>query len=946
MYVYVQFDSVVKVINNVTINEDCGPVVEGKLISDSPRRGRGNVESPGSTSGSRSSSVDAIAWFKALAMEAVYLDCNARDARWSPRSVMIQESTSDPNEHLLTPKVSVRLRRKPKKKVYIDQAALRTEESERPFMPESARPLFSDHPGVVDFNPIIDEMFERTEVLVRSWDRLSEEGQLHTEIAQILHCYVFPAVTFQKEDIPALRESLRLVTVKQETVERDIKEAERNIDITEKYLNRQKEVILQAEEMTTQSYLQACDPKFIESFYTHVTKDIQKKNARLDNVQLKMNELKKTGADPEKLARLKRERDGTHEIVQKLIVVREAIRNHLYRPFIPKKKKKKGQRVKLSERDLSLHAVFQQVHLQLVEHKDHLRKLCYRKLYTSSVREAIESTVRVVSQESPQGQGDCSEFSVYLGSSEANTKQWQSMRAKVDEWMSADDNNALFRAHVEGCQLVKDLANGILGDSQVASMGLEEEEPLAEGAEAGGGSFEMSVMSSGETDSGASELASFVVDRHEEQRDPSCWRAPMVKVMCEQVRVHTWELAENVVNFMDFQVCPGSRHINRAWVCYSPHFWRAAGEAVLQVYTHFHAPQARKVHGVIRSVALSDIMDSEFCRDFLTQRLSRMSSGGEGEGDGEGEKEECVVRGGFRQRHQPPDAVSAVSLDLMRCSVSDLYARVNRDGARLNYEMLELEELSGSLQRCSVRSEGSADSGDLSVGSFDNITFSAPNLEAAVAESEVVVAAKVKDKDEVNPDPSTTNTTNATTPTTITRSDSSTSDSGASIHSEDLYDDDDDNNNDNAQNSTRPRTDSARSSQQTVANVLSLFDQIVGPYHRLVQAVLDAPDVMEKLRAVWRSVDFLCQKGGEVCRARGMDTLLPLSIFATTSFPEELFVGYFVQLLILTDLKPSFVFHSMYDFSLTSAMSSYVYLFQARFPAPGAASDESDSADG
>ena len=51
-----------------------------------------------------------------------------------------------------------------------------------PFMPESTRPLFSEHPGVLDFNPVIDEMFERTEELLRRWDVLSQNGETNKEV--------------------------------------------------------------------------------------------------------------------------------------------------------------------------------------------------------------------------------------------------------------------------------------------------------------------------------------------------------------------------------------------------------------------------------------------------------------------------------------------------------------------------------------------------------------------------------------------------------------------------------------------------------------------------------------------------------------------------------------------------------------------------------------------
>ena len=89
MYIYFKFGSVVKVVSNVTIDEDCCPVVDGKLILGSPREGEFII--------------DAISWFKALLMEAVYIDCGARDARWCPKSVTIEECTPG----RFSPKVSV-----------------------------------------------------------------------------------------------------------------------------------------------------------------------------------------------------------------------------------------------------------------------------------------------------------------------------------------------------------------------------------------------------------------------------------------------------------------------------------------------------------------------------------------------------------------------------------------------------------------------------------------------------------------------------------------------------------------------------------------------------------------------------------------------------------------------------------------------------------------------
>lgn len=293
------------------------------------------------------------------------------------------------------------------------------------------------------------------------------------QIAKILHCYVFPAVTFQIDDIPILEECMRIIVLKQKAIEREMVDTEKNVAITDQYLSQQKRVLLANDLLTKQLYLQACSTEFVHMFYVHVTKDIQSKNMKLDILQVKINDLKRggEGRDQERLGRLKQERDALHEAMQKLLTVREAIRNHLYRPHnIPKKKRRRQKKEKIDEKEASLHTMFREVHQRLVTGKDQLKRLCYRKLHTASVREAIESTVQILKRYSPRCAtallGDFSEFSVHPEAGQESSREpWRSMQAMVDGWMSGD--GPLRRAHQEGCQLVKDLATSMLSDSGV-----------------------------------------------------------------------------------------------------------------------------------------------------------------------------------------------------------------------------------------------------------------------------------------------------------------------------------------------------------------------------------------------------------------------------------------------------------------------------------------------
>ena len=339
-----------------------------------------------------------------------------------------------------------------------------------------------------------------------------------------------------------------------------------------------------------------------------------------------------------------------------------------------------------------------------------------------------------------------------------------------------------------------------------------------------------------------------------------------------------------------------------------------AGKAVERVYSHYHAPQARRVHRLVTSAALADIMDSNFFQEFFVRGAASRNHGNGAEEEEAVSSEEPAASA----RLPSMDTVSAVSLDLQRCSMSDLYARVNRDGAKLKCQMLDLGSMTRSI--ASLGSRCSSDGNDVGRKDGASKEEEGASKEGEGASKEGEGASKEGE--------------GASEESLVDRprrpSSSSASDSGASVHSDDLFDTEDGSPSEQPPRGRGAQTEPIRSSQ-TVASVLSLFDSVVSPYHAKVREVLAAQSVMDKMRAVWQSVDLLSQKTGEVCKARGMDTLLPMSIFATASFTEDLFIDYYVQLLILTDLKPAFAFHSMYDFSLTNALATYMFLFEARF---------------
>jgi hypothetical protein len=299
-------------------------------------------------------------------------------------------------------------------------------------------------------------------------------------------------------------------------------------------------------------------------------------------------------------------------------------------------------------------------------------------------------------------------------------------------------------------------------------------------------------------------------------------------------------------------------------------------DAVLSVYTHYHAPEAREVHRRVTAMALADMMDSRmFQVIFNPGRASPDPSEAPQGGGGEGEDGWTDLAGSV-PRNMSSDAVSAVSLDLQRCSVTDLYAKANRDGARLNKQMLEIESI-----RCSVASEGSTSSGEeggptftVCGGSSDGVCGSGSNRYSTVTHPSSSSVAYDSDSETTHSDATKTHTgasrespsrgergdakkqraghtndasanhrahdTNHTTHVkTHARKGSldASSESGASVHSDDLFDDlEDTSGPSHPRGGRRNSLDSNRTirSSQTVASVLSLFDSIVQPYQAKV----------------------------------------------------------------------------------------------------------------
>lgn len=325
------------------------------------------------------------------------------------------------------------------------------------------------------------------------------------------------------------------------------------------------------------------------------------------------------------------------------------------------------------------------------------------------------------------------------------------------------------------------------------------------------------------------------------------------------------------------------RYVRRAWVCYSPYFFRVTLSQLQQVYARLHSAHGAQMHAVVTSLALTDIVDERFFEDFFVRNLDwkRLKGDGKDGVAGQREAEEGLTP---EESVEPLSSTTLVS-DLRRCSVGELYALVDKDCLKLCKQMRELEHtemLSGSLSSKSSSSSSSVSSPD--VGDTD-------------------VRSESKGHD----------------------SDSSSSSGDAEGRSEEAV-----------LQQLKKRASalvfvtSKTQGRRSVTSLLAAVDGVIAPFNALMQQVVDSPDLLEKLRLLEQGVRFLAQQVELHCQDKGMDSLLPMSLFATVCLQRDVFISLFTQLQLLNDFRHHVVLPAVYDFGLTSAYTPYFFLSERK----------------
>ncbi|CAL1529626.1 unnamed protein product, partial [Lymnaea stagnalis] len=220
----------IETIENVSVDDKCFPLVAGIH--------------PYAASAVQTSPLarESALWYKTLAVDSVYIDCNARVIYWLPVIADI-----DPE--------LVALRR-----------SFPSDTNNEDFIPTHAKPLFEDC-GHYEFDASLKEMMGKCCLLVKKYmKRTISTEEFNKNVANILHVYILKAIIFSNENMFCLIRAKALIDERLRKAEEDILGVADGIEKLEKCQNTLMASLLHKENMDSELYLRTCDRSFLNIF--------------------------------------------------------------------------------------------------------------------------------------------------------------------------------------------------------------------------------------------------------------------------------------------------------------------------------------------------------------------------------------------------------------------------------------------------------------------------------------------------------------------------------------------------------------------------------------------------------------------------------------------------------------------------------------------------------
>lgn len=323
------------------------------------------------------------------------------------------------------------------------------------FIPATARPLFKDR-SIYDLDASLKEMMGKCSEAVRKYFKKSHSvEEFHKILAQILHMYILPSITFNVDDILCLKRAQDLIEARLAKSENEITVKACSIENVKKCLWTLKQNLLVRESLDSERYLQTCNRDFLITFLKTVESDIVDLNIELAAEQSKINWAREHPLDNENLSQVKERRDNLFHEINKLIRVREAIKNVISRKNLTRRKVKKAEVV-----SSCLHNIFVELVRRLEKENHILSQLGNDKVNICATREAVVCTLLEIvnnnrnsdraTQFEPE---DFADFSVGEAHKVKKSGIWLTFQERVARVLE-QGSSAATTLHKDGCKSI------------------------------------------------------------------------------------------------------------------------------------------------------------------------------------------------------------------------------------------------------------------------------------------------------------------------------------------------------------------------------------------------------------------------------------------------------------------------------------------------------------
>ncbi|XP_005090305.1 uncharacterized protein LOC101851164 [Aplysia californica] len=415
-------------VDNISVDDKCYPLVGGVHPYS---EGGGQAEDSPLTN-------KPAVWFKTLALDAVYIDCNRRHIFWTPVEQMVEAEGVD----------GVQMRRKSSACSDMPRGVPDLE-----FVSNSARPLVDDS-SLYDFDPSYNEMMNKCFDLTDRYFRKSLSGSaFRAALAMLLHVYILPSVNFRLEDVYSLTRCQSLIEERMAKAEQTIMVHAQSLDMLTKCLTTLKGNILHRERVDSEKYLEKCDREFLNVFLHKVEEDVQNVNFQLEAEQSKVNWAKGHNESKAKLKQLAHRRNELFSEVQPLIAAREAIKNVIQRRNLSKTRKKKVGVVANC-----FHSVFVELVRRIKGEETSLGTVVSVKVNIVGAREATIKAIRDLDNNNRNSErttrfepDDFVDYHLNGRTLVEKSDSWLSFDERVGRVMASPHSNAA-KIHTQGCE--------------------------------------------------------------------------------------------------------------------------------------------------------------------------------------------------------------------------------------------------------------------------------------------------------------------------------------------------------------------------------------------------------------------------------------------------------------------------------------------------------------